>query len=60
MSALMESDEALNDYLIDHSYRLLKQAVSEEAKQHWGERLAHYARRRFSERETKKALGVVS
>lgn len=54
------NDDALNDYLIDHAYRLMKSAVTEDSRLHWGERLAHYTRRRFSEVEKKKALGVVS
>jgi len=59
-AAQQQNDDELNDYLIDHCYRLMKSAVTEDARRYWGERLAYYTRRRFSEVETKKALGVVA
>lgn len=44
------SDDALNEYLVDHAYRQMMAAPDETAQRHWQDRMRHYVLRRSPER----------
>lgn len=50
MSAQQAGDDALNQYLIDLSYRNMMAAKTEERQRFWCDRLKHYVGQRSPER----------
>lgn len=51
MNTVMASDDALTEYLIDHSYRQMMRATDEAGKRHWCDRLVYWVEQRKLEPE---------
>ena len=55
MNPIIASDDALTEYLIEHSYRQLMRATDEAGKRHWCDRLVYWVGQRKLEPERQTA-----